>query len=197
MKHLLLSFCVILFFSCRISTEHKKEENTYRILSLLIEEFAKPTIPPREMYGLKPFTEVQIDSILNQDKKICLFPIQKRTHQKFSKKEKFDKEFNELVNKLKDLEDSREVDLSKIKINRPYQLSIIDTVAMKRDRRYVEKNFDKLINFSRISFNQGYTKAVIIVGVNMGPLNGYASLVFLEKIDNIWQIKGTDTFSIS
>ncbi|WP_062056229.1 hypothetical protein [Aquimarina longa] len=68
---------------------------------------------------------------------------------------------------------------------------------MKNDRRYVEKNFDKLINFSQISFNQNYTKAVLIVGVNMGPLNGYTSLVFLEKINDAWQIKDIDTFSIS
>ncbi len=54
---------------------------------------------------------------------------------------------------------------------RPYQLSIIDTLAMKNDRRYIEKNFDKLINFSQISFNEHYTKVVLTVGANMGPLD--------------------------
>ena len=98
---------------------------------------------------------------------------------------------------LKHIKDSKAIDLTKIKIDRPYQLSFIDTVAMKNNRRYIEKNFDKSLYFSRISFNQDYTKAVLIVGVSMGPLNGYGSLVFLENTNNTWKIKGADTFSIS
>ena len=36
----------------------------------MIDEFGTPTIPPREIYGLKPFTKIQIDSIKNRKQKI-------------------------------------------------------------------------------------------------------------------------------
>ncbi len=198
MKTNFLIFSIFfLVVSCNSSIIDLHDKNSNEILSLLIDEFGKPTVPSRELYNLKPFSKIQKDSILNQNEKITLFPIQKEIHQKFSKKEKLGEEFNKLVDNLSNLKETRKIDLSKIEISRPYQLSIIDTLAIKNDRRYIEKNFDKLINFSQISFNEHYTKAVLTVGVNMGPMNGYSSLVFLEKINDVWQIKNVDTYSIS
>ncbi|WP_062056227.1 hypothetical protein [Aquimarina longa] len=87
MKPLFFSFCTLFFiFSCHQASNDKKEEDTYRILSLLIDEFAKPVISPREIYNLEPFTKVQIDSILNQNEKISIFPIQKKLIKNFLKK---------------------------------------------------------------------------------------------------------------
>ncbi|WP_025740527.1 hypothetical protein [Aquimarina pacifica] len=186
----------ILLFSCK-NKNVVEEKHTHEIMSVLIDEFGKPTVPPREMYGLEPFSKSQIDSILDQKEKICLHPKLKITDHEFSERAEYDSEINLLIEGLSNFKYSKTLDLSKIKINRPYELSIVDTLKLKEDRRYVEKNFDKLINFSRISYNTSYTKAVLIVGVHEAVLNGYASLVFLEKKKGKWEIKSVDTFSIS
>lgn len=189
-------FLSIFLFSCT-SKVTKKENETYKIISLLIDEFGKaspPPPPPGELYSL---SEKQKDSINNQDQNIVLYPTfyVRRDEIKYNKN--YGNEFKDLTNNLRDLESNELLNLSKIRIKRPYQLSILDTLKKKKDRRYIEKNFDKLLIFSNISFNESHTKAVVTVGVNMGPLNGYSSLVFLEKQNGEWRIKGTNTLSIS
>ncbi len=187
---------MITCYSCE-SEGYKIEKNTYDILSLLVDKFGEPMIPPRELYNLEPFSKKQKDSILNQKVKIVIYPILKKSSKRFSSKENLSVEFNELLSDIKRINKKTIVDLSKFKIKRPYQLSILDTNKLKRDVRYVRKNFDKLLNLYVISFNEDYSKAVTISGVSNGYLNGYSSLVFLEKIDGKWEIKYIDTFSIS
>ncbi|WP_298546159.1 hypothetical protein [uncultured Aquimarina sp.] len=194
----LILFCSFFIFGC--NDKQVKEKNTYQILSLLIDEFGKPIIPPpppKELSHLKPLTDNQIDSIINQKQEICIFPIFRRNNNNFNYKKEYDEEFNKLVSDLKNSYTVEKIDISKIKIDRPYQLSIVDTMKMRENRRYIEKNFDKLLSFYNVSYNKKGTKAVTIIGVGMGPLNGYTSLVFLEKINGIWKIKNIDTFSIS
>ncbi len=191
-------FCSFFIFGC--NDKQVKEKNTYQIISVLIEEFGKPIIPPpppKELSHLKPLTDKQLDSITNQEQKICIFPIFRRNKKNFNYKKEYDEEFNELVSDLKSSYNIGKIDISKIKIDRPYQLSLVDTVKVRQDRRYVEKNFDKLLSFYNVSYNKKRTKAVTIIGVGIGRLNGYTSLVFLEKTKGIWKIKHIDTFSIS
>ncbi len=195
-----ISYSILLFSMFFISCakkEIKKEHETYKIISLLIDEFGKappPPPPPGELYSL---SEKQKDSIYNQAQKIVIYPTFYVRKDKLTYNKNYGEEFKNLTDNLRGLKANELFNLSKVHIKRPFELSILDTLKKKKDRRYIEKNFDKLLIFSNISFNDTYTKAVAIVGVNMGPLNGYSSLVFLEKKNGKWNIKGTDTLSIS
>ena len=192
---LILSF-LLLLFSCT-KENSLKERNIYQIVSLLVDDFGRPFIPPPPPNEINTYTDIQLDSIFNQKQKISIYPVFQKVNNKFSHKKAYDVEFNKLMDSLKDVYFDKKVDISKIKINRPFNLSIIDTIKVRQDRRYLEENFDKLLSFYNISFNEKQTKAVTIIGVGMGTLNGYTSLVFLEKINGKWKIKGVDTFSIS
>ena len=196
MKKLFVIIWIFSFYSCN-EDQKTKEKNTYQILSLLINEYGKPTIPPREIYNLKPFTDKQIDSIVNIEQNLVIYPLLEKSSYKFSKQENLDDEFNRLLDGIKGKGNSSPIDLSKITIVKPYELSILDTLKLKEDIRYVAKNFDKIINLHVVSFNQEYNKAATIIGVGSGYLNGYSSLVFLERKNGKWIIKESKTLTIS
>lgn len=191
----LVIFC-LLFVSCT-SLEVKKEKEAYKIFSLLIEEFGKalpPPPPPGETYSL---TKSQKDSIYNQPQKIAIHPTFYISREKFSNNGQVSKEFNSLAKKLNTLKNESLFDLSKISIKKPFELSILDTLKMKKERRYFSKNFDKVISFSHISFNKSLDKAVLIIGSSRGYLNGASSLIYLEKVNDLWKVKNINTYSIS
>ncbi|WP_282079577.1 hypothetical protein [Aquimarina algiphila] len=185
---------LILTFSCT-SIEEEREKNQYEIISILIEHFGKSDFPPPPPGRSYTFSKIQLDSIRSQKQNIALYPVLKDSNDNFLKSDSDD--FNILTQNLKNLKEKIFIDISKINLKTAHNISILDTLKLASDRNSVYNDFNKIISFSQISFNQEYTKAVLVVGVSKGYLNGYASLVFLEKIDNIWQIKGTDTFSIS
>ncbi len=172
--------------------EDGMETNTYQILSLLINEFGKPIPPPPppgEEYSL---SKLQLDSINNQKQQIGIYP-------KFKKLdyERVNEELNKSINYQEDDYVQKQLNISKIETKSQYHLTIVDTVKLKQNRRYIEKNFDKLLSFHDIRYNNEYTKAETIIGVGMGPLNGFASLVILYKINGEWKIKETKLLQIS
>ena len=65
------------------------------------------------------------------------------------------------------------------------------------DKRYINKNYDKLIKLSNISFNADQDKAVLIASYSTGYLNSASSLVLLEKKKGKWLIKKISVLSIS
>ena len=54
-----------------------------------------------------------------------------------------------------------------------------------------------LFSFSNITFNKKYNKAIVAVGVSFGKLNGFSTLIYLEKKYFHWEIKCEETLSIS
>lgn len=56
---------------------------------------------------------------------------------------------------------------------------------------------DMLLSFSDITFNKGYTKALLVAGRSFGKLNGTSILIFLEKKYYHWEIKCEKVLSIS
>ncbi|MGG8498171.1 hypothetical protein ACQY1Q_17355 [Tenacibaculum sp. TC6] len=96
-------------------------------------------------------------------------------------------EFKQLYDNLVSLDKEDSIDLTKIKDNKysviiPYQ-------------HYYEKTLDKgfekydfIFKFSRIAFNKQNTKAIVIMGVSSGRLNGFSTLFFLEKNKGTWHI---------
>ena len=57
--------------------------------------------------------------------------------------------------------------------------------------------YDIIINFSRIAFNENNTKAIVIMGVGFGKLNGFSAMYFLEKKNDKWYIKYEKGLTIS
>ncbi|WP_109433967.1 hypothetical protein [Aquimarina sp. AU119] len=189
--------CVILFSSCE-SNKEKREKNTYQIVSLLIDEVGGPIKPPPPPEGQKAyFTNKQIDSIMTRSQDIALHPVFKKVKRKFVKKDNYGEKFNVLLEQLNKLKEEKLIDTLKIKTSISCRLNTIDTLLLKSDKRYIDKNYDILIYFSNISFDDDFSKAVLILSSTRGYLSGSSSIIFLEKKDGIWQIKETDTFSIS
>ncbi|MFV0248695.1 MAG: hypothetical protein ACK5H1_07035 [Tenacibaculum sp.] len=49
------------------------------------------------------------------------------------------------------------------------------------------REIDILVSISRISFDKNYTQALLILGVSYESLNGFTSLVYLEKKYDVWK----------
>ena len=122
-KFISLLLCAV-YISCSTS-KNREEYEAYKIYSLLIDDFGRPPPPPPpgETYSLN---EKQLDSLYNQIQKIGIQPNLIIRREKFSKNTVtvLDNEFNKLIEQLVGAESRSLINLSKIKIKRPYQLSI-------------------------------------------------------------------------
>lgn len=188
---------ILLFSSCN-SEREIQEENTYEIVSLLVETTGKPIKPPPPPEGVKSrFTDSQIDSITNRIQKVALHPVFNRIKKDFSENKKISLEYNNLVANLKNLEKEQLVDLSKVITSERLKLSIIDTNKLKSEKRYLDRNYDILIQISVISFNATYDKAALVLSASRGHLNGFSSILYMHKVDGKWKIKESKMFQIS
>ncbi|WP_281991565.1 hypothetical protein [Aquimarina aggregata] len=198
MKNLFRLYLLFIFFlSCKSNVEEKE---TYEIISLITQEYGLPLppVPPPPPAKLPSLKEMGWDSIKKLKQDIAVYPILKNNNKALSDfSELKDIEFKTFFEKIKKNKKVLRLDLSKFNVKKQFQLSIIDTSLLKKDKYYVDKNFDKLLTFQNISFNNEFNKAIIIIGVSIGPLNGYSSLVFLEKKNGNWTIKNSKTISIS
>ena len=186
----------LLIASCDSHLAENNEER-YKILSLLIDEFGKPIIPPNEVLGLPPFSEQQIDSIHNQKLNIGIYPVLQNVSSEFKNLNSYDDSFHALIRELAKDDSNLKIEISNLRLSKPYNPIIVDTIQLKNDRYYIKDNYDKLITFSNIAFDENLQKAAIVISVNMGPLNGISSLVLLEKKKDLWYIKSSRTFLIS
>ena len=196
-KTIYLISIVFLSNSCNYQ-ENIREKNTYEITSLIIENTGGPIKPPPPPNGQKSrFTKNQIDSIMMRIQKVALFPVFYKVKRDFSKNAKIEDEYNKLVSDFGTIEKEEFIDLSKIRTSKHLKLSKIDTIKLKSEKRYVDKNYDILIYFSEISFNEEYDKAALIVGSTRGHLNGSNSIVYMHKVNNVWMIKNVKFLEIS
>ncbi len=198
MKKLFVLFIVfVIFLSCEPNI---REKDTYEIVSLITQEYGLPLPPPPPPppARLPSLKEMGWDSIKKLEQNIAVYPVLKNTKKLFSKyPNEEDVEFRVLIEKMnKDKNDST-LDISKLNVNEQFQLSIVDTSLLKKDKYHIEKNYDKLLIFHNISFNTELNKAVTLIGVSMAPLNGFSSLVFLEKKKGKWVIVKSKELTIS
>ncbi len=196
-KPLRLFLVFTIFLSCKPDS---REKNTYEIISLITQEYGLPLppVPPPPPAKLPSLKEMGWDSIKRLEQNIAVYPVLKNISNQFSKyPEEEDIEFKILLEKINKSKKALTLDLSKFNVKKQFQLSIVDTFLLKKDKYHIEKNYDKLLIFHNISFNSEFNKAVTIIGVSIAPLNGYSSLVFLEKKNGKWIIKNSKTLSIS
>lgn len=91
--------------------------------------------------------------------------------------------------------DSIKLDIAKIVIKRNDSIVYFNTESDKNSRDFFKLQI--VLSFSTVTFNEDFTKAVIMVSVSHGKLNGIAILYFLEIRNNEWQIVCEEGLSIS
>ena len=209
MKTISFFLVIILLFSCE-NKENSKDDNTYKIISLLYQQYAKPIEavfpppPPDNLNYIFSYKDsIKADSLLKKlkeetnDKKsiIAIYPY-------FSPHTLHDKNatgnchnFNDILKKYIKNKDSLKIDVNKIITNR--NDSIIYYDKLSKDKRKDFYNFDMLISFSNISFNSDYTKAIVVGSFSHSKLAGASMLFFLEKKEGQWMVKCEKGLSIS
>jgi hypothetical protein len=105
-------------------------------------------------------------------------------------------DFKQIYASFKSIKDSVNVDVSLIPNNEysyviPYKSYYKDLPS----RGY--NKIDIGLWFSNIAFNQKRNKAILIVGVGLGRLNGFSAIYFLEKRKVKWFIKYKKGLTIS
>ena len=174
-------------FDLKISSDSKKRLDSIRKLAELDWSIPKDTIK-----AIKSFIKkngryiVSIDSILRPP---FTSDIQERYLKEYL-------DFNEVYTSFKKIKDSTNINISKIPNNQYSYIIPYKNYYNNMPR----KGYDKIdigLWFSNIAFNEEGNKAIIIVGVGMGKLNGFSSIFFLKKRKGKWFIKHKKGLTIS
>ncbi|APG65580.1 hypothetical protein LPB136_09495 [Tenacibaculum todarodis] len=200
---------VVIFFSCqKEKIRNYEEENTYQIVTSLLDEYKSYIVLPPMLTrppGAKNQKLTIQDSLwiykyhynqLINKKTIAvnknIFGVEKN----YSFRGKCSIVDDKLLEKFNSLKENKKIDVSKVTIYGK------DTLIQYKEefKKLPWSGFNKmdlLLNFSRIAFNKEYNKAIIIVGASKGRLNGVSTLLYLEKVNYVWQIKCQKGLSIS
>ncbi len=190
---LILSFLII---SCQSKDEYKT--NAYQIINLIIQEFGKPLVPPAtDQNGNLLYNQNQLDSIKSSNQKVRVYPLVKNKNRETTLENR--DEFKNLFQDLRNSEELLSFQINKDDLEYPnnYKLKLLDTVAYKKDRQYLEKNRFVMVSVDNMIFNDDYTKAIVIAGAARSQLAGFSSLILFEKKNGKWIIKDTKTLTIS
>lgn len=210
MKIISFFLVIILLFSCE-KVENQKENNTYQVVSLLYQQFAKPIElvfpppPPDSLnYVFSSKDSVRIDSIHKNIEKVrgntkfvvAIYPYFFSYNPLNIEPIDNCSNFNTILKNLIETKDSLKIDIHKI-LAKNNDSIIFYSKELSKDRRKDFYNFDMQISFSNLSFNSDYTKSVVVGTFRHSRLSGESVLFFLEKIGNKWMIKCQETLSIS
>lgn len=197
-RKLFILLNIFMFIACKNNEFQKEEQRTYEIISLMIIELSTsfPPAPPPPGLSSNEFRQ-QSDSIQkvfnkkmeNVQLDVAVYPVMKPVKFDFDKYKSFIEIKNE--NNL----DEIPLDLTKINNYKDHKLRYFDSLA---ERKIIERQFDISIQISRIVFNEKYDKALLIVGLGRGKLDGSRTLYILERDNNgLWSIIYKDLLSIS
>ncbi len=107
-----------------------------------------------------------------------------------------DKGFKKLYTSFKNLKDTLNIDVLKIYPN-AYSYIIPNRIHYREMPRGGFEKFNILLKFSRIAFNKKYNKAIVMMAVKFGKLNGFSTIYFLEKKEEMWSITCSKNLTIS
>ncbi len=210
MKNVILIISVF-FISCTKSEDKKdyETENVYEVISYLINYKSKDFLPSvafpplPDNKGMPVYTTKDSLSsyryFYEQFKRNKVIAIEKSL-KPFKEKYLFDdcKYFkSDEYNKFTSTDKISSLDLEKIFVKENDSLIFYNETFKELEGRGFGNKFDIFFEFSKISFNKSYNKAVIYLGVSFGKLNGFSTLIYLEKKHFHWEIKCEETLSIS
>lgn len=205
MELLNLNVIKILFgiiFIGLLGCDDAKNQNTdtYKIVTILVDRETKPIVPPPPPGLSDSLFQVKADSILDiveteswQNQKFIvgldtlMTPVESKITDSIIG-------YRDLLEKLNGLKDTQQLKIKNIGKTRGVELT---PVPVDSSGRPDYSSIDMRISFSCIVYNKDGSKAMLVMGVSRGRLNGYASLLILEKVGNEWQIVKEKVLSIS
>ncbi|WP_408026642.1 hypothetical protein [Tenacibaculum litoreum] len=192
-----------------MKTRNYEEENTYQIIGLLLSDLRGSTVLPP---GFPPPPGEDIYEFTTRDslrrykyfykqtvrKKIIAFLPQIYASEKKNELQTINKCTNDkaLINLFLESEKNIKIDINKVGNSKKDSL-IYYTEKHKKMLGRGFNEIDMLLSFSNITFNKDYTRALLVVGVTFERLNGFSTLIYLEKENYHWEIKCEEGLSIS
>ncbi len=107
-----------------------------------------------------------------------------------------DVSYMQLVSRLSKFKKIEKIDTSKLDTLIDEDLVFWDRQTITKDEQR-ENDITGIISFSNVSFNAGFTKAAVVVGDYFERIGNGIRLYILEKINNRWVIKYTQTLMMS
>lgn len=213
MRLILISIISVLFLSCSFEDTLKNEE--LAVVAAIYSKIPKILPPPPATPSNTQNNEESNFDDLNLDPLIFNYAINRNfIYYNFNYKNDISNEFK--IHKSKELFEVKILDSSYMKIITNLQelkkAEKIDefklskllnddlvywnkrTISIKEKK---ENNISGIISFSRVSFNNEYTKAAVVVGDYFERIGSGVSLYILQKKDNKWIIKYQKTLETS
>lgn len=216
-KIILTSFIIAIILGCHEIKESKKINIDGVIYALFndvttthIEYAAFPAPPFR--------SDINLDSIVKENKKKDTIAIIRNLLRKrgkyivaintsleppYTKNIKKDyikgclvNDFENIYEDFKKIKDTLNIDITNIPLNDYAYILPYQTYYSKMPRRGFDK-YNMILSITNITFNKDFTKAITIMGVSLGRLNGYSAIYFLEKKKDKWIIKCEKGLTIS
>ncbi len=179
---------VFLLLSCNKKND-KTEENTYRIISYIIGNMQNsalfvPLPPPLEgcSHTIKDslLSYKKFYNVYHKQKTIAIVKEMSCRNQKYTLGNDCSIDVTELLDKFNKLKETKFIDINKMGRNNNTFI-YYDKDFKKLQGKGFGSKMDLVFSFSRIAFNSEYNKAIVVVGVSMGRLNGVSVLFYLEK----------------
>ncbi|WP_188231112.1 hypothetical protein [Aestuariibaculum sediminum] len=219
---LILSLVTIILISCSSEKQFIKQQVKEEMLVIgtvyksLPKVLYAPPKPSEETFDIR-------ETVLNYDKKpnssiakIFKYSINenflkyeeknfKRINNKYSpyrpktlfEKVEIEEIYEELLIAITKLS-SNSNQIDKLKLNAITNEELLFSKESKLDLETMEAlGISAKLSFSRVSFNDDFTKSVVILDKFYERANGSNVIYVLEKIDNSWQIKYTKTMTYS
>ncbi len=174
---------IILLLSCITSWSQTDayEEHKNEVISFMIDKMAYPLPPPPPPGDtLQRIPQRVIDSMNKIKVDIGLYPVMrdlKEVHKSVPE------EYTSLVKPKEGLEITS---LKGLQSKKGHYLQIADTNRLKMQIDHLD--FLWLFNFSKIYFNEDYTKAIFEMSMSTSGLAGFLSVYCLEKENRVWHI---------
>ena len=173
-----------LMISCKFQHPASQKAEEAKIVSLFIDEMAVPfPLPsmPSEENLQKSIKKTNWDSIKRVATTIVVDTIFFSTHERFELPPEVD-DFQDLVDTIGKL-NSQPFKKEEIESEEGHELIFGDSIED------FQGDYPQMVYFSRIAFNNDFSRAAVYAGYSSGKLSGYLNLYLLEKKKGRWIIK--------
>lgn len=218
MKRYFILVTLLVIVACN-KNKHNIENNSYQIISLVYAEVLHgldfqldlPPPPPTFIEGkgqdymdsldlayVQLIKKIASDSFKNKNKKVQRrIAIAPELHAPKDFSSFQNGRFKNLFEEFIVVDRFEKVNLSKIHTTKNETLMYFnDSLTTKNTAAF--ENFDLLISFSKITFNEDFGKAIIVCSGSVSARAGASVMYFLEKTKNgRWYIRDTIELSIS
>jgi hypothetical protein len=206
---ILLFGILLLFVNCE-----KEEKYTYDIISLFYNDLTfvsdVPMFPPPLKYSDEGKLRTKItkkDSLriikffkerVKKKQIIAVIPtMETSVPRKINLKPECLEEYGGLLEGFFKMENiQNKIEISKIKNNRKDSIMYFKNEYLSMRSKEFDQ-FDILLSFSQIKFNNKLDKAIIIASRSTSKLSGFNSIYFLERKNGVWAIKCIKGLTIS